>query len=1542
MEQQYVVIEGDDGREYTYLHMSSVQVIENENVWPGKKLGKVSNRNNSGVPYTTRHLHFEVETTVPGYGTTAASPYMSLVEAYRRRIGVIDIGDSVRAVAGFDIFNSAGGAVVGHIVAGATGHIVSTAPSPINKNGFCWKWWKIDWDNGLQGWSVDNYILAEGSDLPPPSNLNQLAYNGSEIPQGATIDPGTVAIIGNVSSPGNQVRLEVAMSGVDFGSETRSSPLVNSNTTTSICFTGLPNGAYSWRARTVREDGLTSAWVAYNGVPQTSINFTVQSLGPSCVACSTIAGVVAEPAAATCGTPLAVTLSPSPSSGTAPLNDVDLTASVSGSVTGTINYTFYCNRADGGTNITSGYAAKYDGITANPKAALNVCDYSVPGTYTAKVIVERGASAAESRATITVGQSSPQAPTVTTSGATNVTQGSATLNLSVDPRGNDTSVWFDWGNSSTSFCCSTSQQTVLGAAGATLLSMSIGGLSCDTTYYYRARAQNPGGGATGSTLSFKTNSCGGTSQTIELVADPSFEAGNNAWWVASPAFYIDHAPAFPNARTGSYYGFLSTSSGSAGNNLEGGVISPQVTIPANTTSAQLRFWHSVTTQETTTSLIFDKLEAYFVRNGTQTTLLTTVSNLDKSGTQYLERIVNVPSSFFGQTIQIFFRGTTDFSNPTVFRMDDVTLKATLPAGGAPSVSTQGADQVSASSARLNMTVNPNGASTTVWFNLEAGDSTPDNETEHIAIGSDTGNEAASISTFNLQCGTLYYFRANASNAPGSAQGGVQSFTTGLCGSAPEADTDPAVDITATSASLTADVNPHGLATQAWFAWGTSPSFGQETTHLSVGSGNGFTNFTQSLSGLSCGTTYYFQNRASNSVGQASGATLSFTTTTCTPTLPVVSIAVIDTTATEAGLTSGAFRLSRTGNLSQALYLGYSVTGVASYGEDYEEFPVVFFPASSASIDITVQPRQDTLVEGDETVVLTIQPQSTYDVGNPSSATVTITSDDVGGDCYVSVISPVGGETWVKGVPQKITWSAGPGCLDYAFELVRDGTFDGFIGSADAVGDFTWVPQAWLMPGSDLQIEVVGFDADGQGFSDRSNSFSLVNQSPLPSVLFEDSFDDNTDHGWHSYSAPWGGISGISHSPPQSKTTAPFYFQNTIVDLTSPFIDVSGRQALEFSFWHRSDIDPVDVGRVVVEQGGSVFVERTFAGDQSEWMPVTIDLGKYAGGAPIRIGFELVTHTAPEGSYWFVDDVLLREPRPTDFYTLDACRVVDTRQGLGSLSSGIGPKAFPVAGTCGVPANAKAVSVNVTAVSPTSSGNMRLFPSDRLQPNTSTINFEAGKNRANNALLGLSADGRLSAVMGGTGQVDLVVDVNGYFAESTNRVNKDIWTTSVYSYAPGGQLPGGGRDDHQLLVGGWGDEYYSLLEFDLTGLPSHASSARLELYCYQTPETTATPMYLDRITQFWDWRIQGTGRDRERLWWADRPSAELWRPDPLPAPTGGAWYSIDITDLYNAWKSGTVPNYGLQLRPVNNWNDWSQFYSSNHDNPALRPQLVVVE
>jgi uncharacterized repeat protein (TIGR01451 family) len=97
---------------------------------------------------------------------------------------------------------------------------------------------------------------------------------------------------------------------------------------------------------------------------------------------------------------LTVSLQAIPNSGSAPLNNVDLVATVGGTATGTINYKFDCT-SDGIWDYT------FYNLSDNPKTVLDACNYANSGTYYAKVRAERGAaSPAEATAQITVGTAS--------------------------------------------------------------------------------------------------------------------------------------------------------------------------------------------------------------------------------------------------------------------------------------------------------------------------------------------------------------------------------------------------------------------------------------------------------------------------------------------------------------------------------------------------------------------------------------------------------------------------------------------------------------------------------------------------------------------------------------------------------------------------------------------------------------------------------------------------------------------------------------------------------------------------------------------------------------------------------------------------------------------------------------------------------------------------------------------------------------------------------------------------------------------------------
>lgn len=118
----------------------------------------------------------------------------------------------------------------------------------------------------------------------------------------------------------------------------------------------------------------------------------------------------------------------------------------------------------------------------------------------------------------------------------------------------------------------------------------------------------------------------------------------------------------------------------------------------------------------------------------------------------------------------------------------------------------------------------------------------------------------------------------------------------------------------------------------------------------------------------------------------------------------------------------------------------------------------------------------------------------------------------------------------------------------------------------------------------------------------------------------------------------------------------------------------------------------------------------------------------------------------------------------DFYTLAPCRAIDTRAtGYTPALKARSQRTFTVAGRCGVPATAKAIAVNVTALNPTAQGHLRIAPSGAAASSSSVINFRPGVTTANNALLALSDAGSLSVYCGmAFGATHLLLDVVGYF------------------------------------------------------------------------------------------------------------------------------------------------------------------------------------
>jgi hypothetical protein len=128
------------------------------------------------------------------------------------------------------------------------------------------------------------------------------------------------------------------------------------------------------------------------------------------------------------------------------------------------------------------------------------------------------------------------------------------------------------------------------------------------------------------------------------------------------------------------------------------------------------------------------------------------------------------------------------------------------------------------------------------------------------------------------------------------------------------------------------------------------------------------------------------------------------------------------------------------------------------------------------------------------------------------------------------------------------------------------------------------------------------------------------------------------------------------------------------------------------------------------------------------------------------------------------------PKATSFYTVDACRIVDTRGATGpsggpALGAGA-TRTFAIAGRCGIPSTARAVAVTLTVVGATGLGNIRIFPAGSpTYPGAVALNFQPTQARGSNGIFGLGASGSVSVrseMTPGTGAAHLVIDVRGYF------------------------------------------------------------------------------------------------------------------------------------------------------------------------------------
>jgi uncharacterized repeat protein (TIGR01451 family) len=520
-------------------------------------------------------------------------------------------------------------------------------------------------------------------------------------------------------------------------------------------------------------------------------------------------------------------------------------------------------------------------------------------------------------------------PVAQTNSATGILQSSATLNGSVNPNGDLTSYWFEYGTSP-SLGNTTSAQLAGSGNSYVNVSASISGLNPNTTYYFRVVAQNSHGTSNGSILSFTTASSGGgggngsvptvqtggtsgvtsNSATVSGTVNPNglstiywFEYGTSPSLGNSTAFqsagsgnsasiYTANLSNLLSNKTyyyrivaqnsagvsyGSILSFTTVPDGSGGGN---NCSAPPVVTTFGASniyqnSAQLN--GSVNPNNCPTTYWFEYGLSYWLGNSTayqsvgassgQFNILASITGLAYNTTYYFRAVAqNAAGTTYGSILS--FQTTGQGGGGCVY--GNCSL---------PSVQTNSAS-VYGNSITFYGQVNPNGSDTYAWFVYGPSPSNLYYSTNQQYIGNGTYYQNYSQTAYNLSSGTTYYYQAVARNNNGTSYGQILSTSVGGSygtGGAPSAITNPATYVYSSSALLNGQINPNGAVTNGWFEYGLTTNLGSKTDIQPMGAGNSYANISFALSGLLPNTTYYYRVVAQNNNGTSYGSILSFTT-----------------------------------------------------------------------------------------------------------------------------------------------------------------------------------------------------------------------------------------------------------------------------------------------------------------------------------------------------------------------------------------------------------------------------------------------------------------------------------------------------------------------------------------------------------------------------------------------------------------------------------------------------------------------------------------
>jgi len=525
-----------------------------------------------------------------------------------------------------------------------------------------------------------------------------------------------------------------------------------------------------------------------------------------------------------------------------------------------------------------GTTLSYGSVTASQNLAANSTAIGVTGTlagllpgtlyHYSLVATNTSGTFAGTDVTFMTEGSAGVTPVIANAAAGEVTFDSAVLNALVDPNGSATSVTFQYGLSGT-YGFATTPQAIGSGSNQLFVTGPLAGLAPNTVYHYCVVATSTNGMSASADQTFQTgavgitgyspsragpgttitlNGIGFTGATSVLLANETVaESGTASFVVLSDTQMTVTVPNFFSF-VGSYYITVVTSAG--------------VTVTVDPATTDVQNGATLTSESGNTEVVY-------VEPGGAVTGAQGVNSVN----YYVKNGGAVSAGFNAKLIYAEPGAGVNTGTDTVVTVPQIsqspvsTLFQFLAA--TPAVNTGLATNVDFGDATLNGTVDPNEISTSLYF--EYGTTTSyGSQTPTVAVsGSQTLPESAQLT--ELAPGTLYHYQLVTVNVSGTSYGGDVTFTTAsIAGGVPGLITGSAGGIAYSAATLKATVNPDGEATNVYFEYGLSGSYGSTTPTQAIGDGVYNVLVEAPLTNLLPNTTYHYCVVATNTNGTVTG------------------------------------------------------------------------------------------------------------------------------------------------------------------------------------------------------------------------------------------------------------------------------------------------------------------------------------------------------------------------------------------------------------------------------------------------------------------------------------------------------------------------------------------------------------------------------------------------------------------------------------------------------------------------------------------------